>query len=81
MGYQHTIFLALHILMKCLQLNGMVCLEEELSICLEAHRPKQFIFDGAFPYRGMLNAIKSRPELDSTDEEGNISKRESIPSG
>jgi len=32
-------------------------LEEELIICLETHRPKQFIFDGAFPYRGMLRAI------------------------
>lgn len=35
--------------------NGL--LEQELSVCFEVHRPKQFIFDGAFPYRGMLNAI------------------------
>ena len=35
-------------------------LEEELTICIETHRPKMFIFDGAYPYRGMLNAIKNR---------------------
>ena len=35
--------------MSTIEWNGL--LEEELSICLEAHRPKQFIFDGAFPYR------------------------------
>ncbi|MDP6899812.1 MAG: glycosyltransferase [Candidatus Thalassarchaeaceae archaeon] len=34
-------------------------LEEELTICLETHLPKMFIFDGAFPYRGMLRAIQS----------------------
>lgn len=34
-------------------------LEEELTICLETHRPKMFIFDGAFPYRGMLRSISS----------------------
>ena len=35
-------------------------LEEELTLCLETHHPKMFIFDGAFPYRGMLRAIKNR---------------------
>ena len=35
-------------------------LEEELSLCLDIHRPKQFIFDGAYPYRGMLRAIEHR---------------------
>ena len=35
-------------------------LEEELTLCFETHKPKQFIFDGAFPYRGMLRAIKSQ---------------------
>ena len=49
--------------MSTLEWNGL--LEEELAICFEAHRPKQFIFDGAFPYRGMLRAIKARPHLDS----------------
>jgi UDP:flavonoid glycosyltransferase YjiC (YdhE family) len=36
-------------------------LEEELTICFETHRPKTFIFDGAFPYRGMLRAIQDHP--------------------
>ena len=36
-------------------------IEEELTICLETHRPKMFIFDGAFPYRGMLRTINNRP--------------------
>ena len=26
------------------------------------HRPKAFVFDGSFPYRGMLNAIKSQED-------------------
>ena len=42
--------------------NGL--LEEQLAICLEAHRPKKFIFDGAFPYRGMLRAIKTKPDVE-----------------
>ena len=36
-------------------------LEEELTVCLETHQPKMFVFDGAFPYRGMLRAIQSHP--------------------
>ena len=39
--------------------NSLV--EEELTICLETHRPKMFIFDGAYPYRGMLRAINNHP--------------------
>ena len=35
-------------------------LEEELTLCLETHKPSMFIFDGAFPYRGMLRAIQDR---------------------
>jgi len=35
--------------------NGL--LEEELNLCFDVHKPKMFIFDGAFPYRGMLRAI------------------------
>ena len=35
-------------------------LEEELTLCFDIHKPKQFIFDGAFPYRGMLRAIEHR---------------------
>ena len=38
-------------------------LEEELNICLETHNPSMFIFDGAYPYRGMLRAIQDRPAM------------------
>ena len=38
-------------------------LEEELTLCLETHKPSMFIFDGAFPYRGMLRAIQGRDAL------------------
>jgi hypothetical protein len=48
--------------MSTLEWNAL--LEEELSVCLESHRPKQFVFDGSFPYRGMLRAIKSHTDLD-----------------
>jgi len=34
--------------------------EEMLSNVFDIHRPKAFIFDGTYPYRGMLNAIKRR---------------------
>ena len=39
-------------------------LEEELTLCLETHKPSMFVFDGAFPYRGMLRAIQGRENLD-----------------
>ena len=35
--------------------NGLV--EDMLHMVLDVHRPAVFVFDGAFPYRGMLNAI------------------------
>ena len=35
--------------------------EEMLNLIFNLHRPKCFVFDGSFPYRGMLNAIKSQP--------------------
>lgn len=35
--------------------NAMV--EEQLALIFSQHRPSLFIFDGAYPYRGMLNAI------------------------
>jgi hypothetical protein len=38
-------------------------LEEELSVCFETHRPSMFLFDGAFPYRGMLRAIQARHSM------------------
>ncbi|MDC0055699.1 hypothetical protein OAJ94_01450 [Deltaproteobacteria bacterium] len=39
-----------------------VC-EELLLNVFAIHRPKAFVFDGAFPYRGMLNAIKNQDEM------------------
>ena len=39
-------------------------LEENLSLVLNQHKPKMFIFDGAFPYRGMLNAIRSLDRIE-----------------
>ena len=41
--------------------NAMV--EENLSLIFNQHKPKMFVFDGAFPYRGMLNAIRSRDRI------------------
>jgi UDP-N-acetylglucosamine--N-acetylmuramyl-(pentapeptide) pyrophosphoryl-undecaprenol N-acetylglucosamine transferase len=38
-------------------------LEEELNLCFEIHKPSMFIFDGAFPYRGMLRSIEGRDSL------------------
>mgnify|MGYP001181239636 CR=1 FL=1 len=38
-------------------------LEEELNLCFEIHKPSMFIFDGAFPYRGMLRSIEGRSSL------------------
>jgi UDP-N-acetylglucosamine--N-acetylmuramyl-(pentapeptide) pyrophosphoryl-undecaprenol N-acetylglucosamine transferase len=37
--------------------------EEMLTLVLETHNPKFFMFDGAFPYRGMLNSIFGRDEI------------------
>ena len=34
--------------------------EEMLNMIFSLHRPKAFVFDGSFPYRGMLNAIKAK---------------------
>lgn len=34
-------------------------LEEKLSLVFAQHKPSFFVFDGAFPYRGMLNAVSS----------------------
>ena len=34
--------------------------EEMLANVFSVHKPSIFVFDGAYPYRGMLNAIKGR---------------------
>lgn len=55
-------------------------LEDELSLCIDTHRPKCFIFDGAFPYRGMLRAIHSRDDIDKLwMRRGTFRKGSSIP--
>ena len=33
-------------------------IEELMDTVFSLHRPKMFIFDGSFPYRGMLNSVK-----------------------
>jgi len=38
-------------------------LEEMLTLVIETHNPKYFVYDGAFPYRGMLNSIYGREEI------------------
>ena len=41
--------------------NAMV--EESLALVFAAHRPSMCVFDGAYPYRGMLNGIKGRNDI------------------
>jgi UDP:flavonoid glycosyltransferase YjiC (YdhE family) len=41
--------------------NGL--LEDMLRVVLDLHKPAVFVFDGAFPYRGMLNAIQGEENL------------------
>ncbi len=36
--------------------------EEMLNMVFSIHRPKAFVFDGSFPYRGMLNAIRGQED-------------------
>lgn len=40
--------------------------DEMLSLVLDIHKPKEFIFDGAYPYRGMLNSIAGKKWLRKT---------------
>ncbi len=55
-------------------------LEEELSICFETHRPSMFLFDGAFPYRGMLRAIQGKHSMRKIwMRRGTFRKGSSIP--
>ena len=42
--------------------NGLI--EEQILMILDAHNPKLFMFDGAYPYRGMLNAIHRKPKME-----------------
>jgi hypothetical protein len=59
------------------QWNALV--EEELTLALETHRPGLFMFDGAFPYRGMLRAIKGQNMKKAWLRRGTFRKGSSIP--
>lgn len=37
--------------------------EEMLTLVFETHNPKYFLFDGAYPYRGMLNSIYGHDQI------------------
>ncbi|MBH34005.1 MAG: hypothetical protein CMB74_00970 [Euryarchaeota archaeon] len=60
--------------------NGLI--EEQLLMILDAHQPKLFVFDGAFPYRGMLNAIKRKSSMRKVwMRRGMFKKGSRIPAG
>lgn len=50
-----------HQAMSSADWNALV--EEHLSLVFNQHRPSLFVFDGAYPYRGMLNGIRSRDSI------------------
>ena len=47
--------------MSSSQWNGLI--EEQLLMVFDIHKPKLFMFDGAYPYRGMLNAVRRNPTI------------------
>ena len=56
--------------------------EEMLRLIFDTHKPKNFIFDGAFPYRGMLDAIHGRTNLNKVWVRRGMFKRgKSVPVG
>jgi len=58
--------------------NGLV--EEQLQMVLDSHNPKLFMFDGAYPYRGMLNAIRRKTKMSKIwMRRGMIKKGSKIP--
>ena len=60
------------------QWNGLV--EDMLHLVFDTHRPKWFMFDGAFPYRGMLNAIASQPGMEKWwMKRGSLKANTSVP--
>ncbi|MDA9722576.1 hypothetical protein N9U53_00620 [Euryarchaeota archaeon] len=69
-----------HSEMSARQWNGLV--EEMLTLIFEMHSPKWFVFDGAFPYRGMLNAIQAQQGMKKYwMYRGTMKKNKSIPNG
>jgi UDP-N-acetylglucosamine--N-acetylmuramyl-(pentapeptide) pyrophosphoryl-undecaprenol N-acetylglucosamine transferase len=64
--------------MSASQWNGLV--EDMLHIVFENHRPKWFMFDGAFPYRGMLNAIASQQGMEKWwMKRGSLKSNKQVP--
>jgi UDP-N-acetylglucosamine--N-acetylmuramyl-(pentapeptide) pyrophosphoryl-undecaprenol N-acetylglucosamine transferase len=64
--------------MSATQWNGLV--EDMLHVVFETHRPRWFMFDGAFPYRGMLNAITSQPTMEKWwMKRGSLKASKSVP--
>ena len=47
--------------MSSSQWNGLI--EEQLLMILDIQKPKLFMLDGPYPYRGMLNAIRRNPSM------------------
>ena len=67
-----------HAEMSVSEWNGLV--EDMLHMVFEMHRPKWFMFDGAYPYRGMLNAIASQPDMEKWwMRRGSLKKNKTIP--
>jgi len=50
-----------HLDMSSAEWNALV--EEHLSLVFNQHRPSLFVYDGAYPYRGMLNGIRTRDSI------------------
>lgn len=56
--------------------------EEMLCLIFDTHAPQNFIYDGAFPYRGMLDAISGRKGLNKIwIRRGMFKKGKSVPTG
>ena len=69
-----------HSNMTARQWNGLI--EEMLTLIFEMHSPKWFMFDGAFPYRGMLNAIQAQSGMEKLwMQRGTLKKNKKIPVG
>lgn len=67
-----------HADMTSSQWNGLV--EDMLHMVFEMHRPSWFMFDGAYPYRGMLNAIASQPKMGKWwMRRGSLKQKKGIP--
>lgn len=67
-----------HADMTASQWNGLV--EDMLHMVFDMHRPKWFMFDGSFPYRGMLNAVESQPLMKKWwMRRGSFKSNKSIP--